>query len=141
MLANPLAPELASLASDAAVELDLLINGEATDLGSVKELARYLNETSDHEPAATAERRLAVDTATETILGRAFVQAGEDHASILSNLFDRTRRVASELSSADSSHDPGSLEWVRAFCLALSQSASAYRQLILNSRPENPYRR
>lgn len=141
MLANPLAPELASLASDAAVELDLLINGEETDLSSVKELARYLSETSDHEPAATGERRLSVDTATETILGRAFVQAGDDHANILNNLFDRTRTVASELSSADSSHDQGSLEWVRAFCLALSQSASAYRQLILNSRPENPYRR
>ena len=141
MLANPLAPELASLASDAAVELDLLINGEETDLSSVKELARYLSETSDREPAATGERRLSVDTATETILGRAFVQAGDDHANILNNLFDRTRTVASELSSADSSHDQRSLEWVRAFCLALSQSASAYRQLILNSRPENPYRR
>lgn len=141
MLANPLAPGLASLASDAAVELDLLINGEETDLSSVKELARYLSETSDREPATTGERRLSVDTATETILGRAFVQAGDDHANILNNLFDRTRTVASELSSADSSHDQRSLEWVRAFCLALSQSASAYRQLILNSRPENPYRR
>lgn len=141
MLANPLTPELATLASDAAIELDLLINGEETDLAAVKELASYLAKTSAETPSTPTERRFSVDMATETILGRAFVQTGADHNSIIENLLQKTREVASELNTAANTQHPVSLERIRAFCLALSQSAAAYRQLFLGARPENPYRR
>ncbi len=141
MLANPLTPELASLASDAAIELDLLINGEETDLAAVKKLAGYLEQTSAPCLSATTERRLTVDMATETILGWAFVETGADHSSILANLLQKTREVASALNTAGSSLALESLQRSRAFCLALSQSAAAYRQLFLGARPENPYRR
>lgn len=141
MLANPLTPELASLASDAAIELDLLINGEETDLAAVRELASFLEHTSAEPQDAATERRLSVDMATETILGRAFVQTGADHTNIIENLLKKTREVAADLNTADGTQRPDSLEWTRAFCLALSQSAAAYRQLFLGARPENPYRR
>lgn len=141
MLTNVLNPELSSLAADAAVELDLLLMGEKTDLGSVQALSQYLNDTASHSVSDPSQMRLSVDTATETVLGRAFTETGDDHSTILGNLLNRTKEVAAELSSAGKDPDPTSLEFGRAFCLALSQSASAYRQLLVSARPPHPYRR
>ncbi len=142
MHVNALTPELSSLAADAAVELDLLIVGEITDLEAVKELARCLSQTTqDSISSDTVSRRLAVDTATETVIARAFTVTGDDHATILGNLLQRTQEVARQLSSATQKADTDSLQWTRAFCLALSESASAYRQNIFNARPRHPYRR
>ena len=60
-----------SLAADAAVELDLLINGEPTALDGVRRLGERLSQALD-QPA----HRLQVDTETETVLGQAFTRAG-----------------------------------------------------------------
>ena len=45
MFVNALDPELSSLASNAAVELDLLINGEQTDVDAVRLLGERLRQT------------------------------------------------------------------------------------------------
>jgi hypothetical protein len=132
---------LPSLASNAAVELDLLINGEETDLDAVRQLAERLRLSLDKPTPDQPARGLQVDTETETILGLAFTHAGEDPSTILSRLLYRTEQVAKELSSIEASTERKALEWQRAFCLALSQSAAAYRQSMFEVRPPHPYRR
>jgi len=141
MVVNALDPELPSLASNAAVELDLLINGEETELEAVRQLGERLRQTLDKPIADQPARGLHVDTETETILGQAFTRSGADPATILSELLRRTEKIAEQLSTAETGTERKTLEWQRAFCLALSQSAAAYRQLIFDVRPPHPYRR
>ena len=140
-MVNVLDPKLPWLASNAAVELDLLINGDETDLEAVKQLGERLRQTLDTPVAGQPARGLQVDTETETVLGQAFAQAGADPATILGELFRRTEQIAGQLSSAEAATERKTLEWQRAFCLALSQSAAAYRQSIFDVRPPHPYRR
>lgn len=141
MLTIAFAPDLSSLAANAAVELDLLINGESTGLEFVKELGERLQELLQVDESHGV-KHLQADTTFETILGQAFTEVdGADPTTILSELFSRTQKVADALNSAESRTVHGSLEWHRAFCVALSQSASAYRQLMASSRPPHPFRR
>jgi hypothetical protein len=141
MLLNALDPNLSTLASNAAVELDLLINGEVTKLESVQQLGQRLRQSLDKPTPDKPARGLQVDTETETVLGQAFTRAGADPATILGELLHRTEQLAEQLSSTKSSTERKALEWQCAFCLALSQSAAAYRQLIFDVRPPHPYRR
>ena len=141
MFVNAIDPELPSLASNAAVELDLLINGEPTDLDAVRQLGTRLRQTLDKPVPDQPARGLHVDTETEAILGQAFTLAGADPKTILGELIHRTEQIAEQLSSAKSHTEQTVLELQRAFCLALSQSAAAYRQLIFDVRPPHPYRR
>jgi len=149
MYVNVLDPAFPALASSAAVELDLLINGEPTDLEAVNHLGEHLkkslgNPTSD-KPACS----LHVNTETETILGQAFLQVfGKTQVNpanpetILKELVHRTEDIAYKLSSIDlKTMDKDGLELPRAFCLALSQLAAAYRQYIFEVRPPHPFRR
>jgi hypothetical protein len=141
MNVNVLDPKLPWLASNAAVELDLLINGDSADLGAVRQLGERLRLALDKPTADQPARGLHVDTETETILGQAFTQAGDDPETILGRLMHRTEEISAQLSSAEAGSGQKSLERLRAFCLALSQSAAAYRQSVIEVRPPHPYRR
>lgn len=134
-------PKLSWLASNAAVELDLLINGGTVKLDAVKQLATHLRGTLHTPNSDSATRNLSVDTETELILGRAFAESGDDPATILSKLMARTDEISEELSIAKEGFEQLSLETLRSFCLALSQSAAAYRQSVVDVRPPHPYRR
>ncbi len=141
MFVNVLDPDLSFLASNAAVELDLLINGEWTELNAVKELGERLRNSLDKPAPDQPARGLQVDTETEAVLGQAFARAGADPAKVLSDLFRRTEEIAEQLSSAEPAVNRTELEGYRAFCLALSQFAAAHRQLVFDVRPPHPYRR
>ena len=135
--------DMSSLAANAAVELDLLINGENTDLKSVKILGERLESTLEPtSPSPTSPHSPLLDTATETILGQALV-ASCDQTTVesLESLTQKTLKIAKELSSAKSTSVSKELEWARAFCLALSQSAASYQQLMFNARIPHPNRR
>lgn len=141
MMVNVLDPKLPWLASNAAVALDLLINGDPADLDAVKQLGERLRQALDKPVADQPARGLHVDTETETILGQAFTQAGDDPATILGRLMQRTEEISGQLSTAEAASEHQELEWLRAFCLALSQSAASYRQSVIDLRPPHPYRR
>lgn len=141
MFVSALDLELSSLASDAAVELDLMINGEPTELDAVKQLGERLRQTLDKPAPDQPACGLHVDTETETILGQAFMRAGADPSTILGELFRRTETIADQLSAAKPATERSDLEWQRAFCLALSQCASTFRHMISELRPPHPYRR
>lgn len=135
MLVNALDPDLSSLASDAAVELDLLINGEPTVLDAVRQLGQRLQQSLDKPAPDQPASALHVDTETEMVLAQAFTRAGENPETILGQLLRRTEQIAERLSTASESDERESLNRSLAFCLALSQSAAAFRQLILDARP------
>lgn len=141
MLVNALDPDLSSLASDAAVELDLLINGETTTLGAVRQLGERLQLSLEKPAANQPASGLHVDTETEMVLAQAFTRAGDDPTTILSQLWRRTEQIAERLSAASASEERESLRRPLAFCLALSQSAAAFRQLVFEARPPHPNRR
>jgi len=141
MLIYALDPELPSLASDAAVELDLLLNGERPDLQAVRQLAQRLQQSLDKPAPDQPARGLQLDTETQTILGQAFTQTGADPATVLNDLLRRTEEVAQQLSSAEAGTDRTDLELQCAFCLALSQAAAAYRQSIFDMKPPHPHRK
>ncbi len=142
MLVNVLDPDLPSLASNAAVELDLLINDEPTGLDAVRQLGERLSKALDKPIPDEPARGLQVDTETETVLGQAFLQAANaDSATILGELIRRTEEISRQLTSARSETARSALELPRAFCLALSKSAAAYRQSIFDLRPSHPFRR
>lgn len=140
-MVNVLDPKLSWLASKAAVELDLLINGNDVTLDSVRQLAGQLRGTLPTSVGDPMARSLSVDTETELILGRAFAESGDDPSTILSKLMARTDEISEELSVAKEESGQPNLETLRSFCLALSQSAAAYRQSVLDVRPPHPYRR
>lgn len=140
-MVNVLDSKLPGWASNAAVELDLLINGDAAELESVRELGERLRQTLDKPAADQPARGLKIDTETETVLGQAFVQAGADPATILGELLRRTEKIAGQLSAAETGTEQDALELLRAFCLALSQSAVVYRQSVADVRPPHPHRR
>ncbi len=142
MIVNARDPNLSSLAASAAVELDLLINGDSTDLEGVRQLGDRLRRSVDWSAASQQTCRLQVDTETETVLGQAFVRAKlGDPGTILSELFRRTEQIATQLSSTELGTEHEGLRSQRAFCLALSQVAAAHQQLTLETRPPHPHRR
>ena len=59
-----------SLASNAAVELDLLINDEPTGLDAVRQLGERLRTALDKPIPDQPARGLHVDTETETVLAK-----------------------------------------------------------------------
>lgn len=75
------------------------------------------------------------------VLAQAFTRAGDNPETILSQLLRRTEQVAERLATASEGDERDSLNRSLAFCLALSQSAAAFRQLILDARPPHPHRR
>jgi hypothetical protein len=143
MSVNALDPALPSLASNAAVELDLLINDEPTELGAVHLLGERLKKSLDKPAPDQPARGLQVNAETEIVLGSVFLQVLEDadSAAILGEVARRTEDMAQRLSSSDLKTGKKALELPRAFCLAFSQLAAAYRHSIFELRPPHPLRR
>ena len=138
---NVVDPELPLLVSDAAVELDLLIQGDQPGLEAVRQLGDDLRKTLAKPAKAPPSRQLHVNTETETILGQAFCDAGGDPSTILRDLSRYTEEIATQLSSAEPGGRREDLERLREFCLALSRFAAAYRQSMTIALPPHPDRR
>ena len=134
--------ELSSLACDAAVEIDLLINGESNDFQSIHQLATILYEILHGNRASQlVSLSPAIGTEMQMVLGQAFMATGVNQQIILDRLSDRVEQTIHMLHSVQSGTENFSLTWLRDFCLALSQTASTHRQMILDLRPYHPYRR
>lgn len=141
MIINVLDQELPMLASDAAVELDLLLNGVNVQADSVRLLAEKLQSMLPTDSVDSTPHSLQTDTALQNVLGLAFARTGDDPQTILQHLLVRTADTAKKLSNANQQVEQPVLEWQRAFCLALSQSAASHRQMLYGMRPSHPDRR
>lgn len=147
MTVNILDPELPFLASQAAVELDNLLNGTGTDSAAVRNLAKRLQASLPSDTATAPHRALLADTATISVLGQAInISRSAEHMLPISSddeLSQRTAEIAGQLSDVDGPlpEDKKVLKWARAFCLALSQCAAAYRRSEFEVRRPHPFRR
>jgi hypothetical protein len=114
--------------------------GIQASLDAVRQLGERLSKALDKPIPDEPARGLQVDTETETVLGQAFLQAANaDSSTILGELIRRTEEISRQLTSARSETARSALELPRAFCLALSISAAAYRQSIFDLRPSHPF--
>jgi hypothetical protein len=141
MIIDVLDQELPMLAADAAVELDLLLNGVDVEAESVRLLAKKLRSMLPSENADSAAHSLQTDTALQNVLGLAFAQIGDNPQTVLQNLLERTAETVAKLSNASQQVEQPVLKWQRAFCLALSQSAASHQQMLFDMRPTHPDRR
>ena len=139
MLVNALDPNLASLAANAAVEIDLHLNNQPTKFEAVLTLKDCLNSLLERPTAKEPAMSLLADTETQTLLGQAFIEVGEHQASILGELMKKTDDLVQSLGGEKT--EQRELEWLRSFCLALSKKATSFQQLIFHDENEDPTRR
>lgn len=132
-------PDLPFLAAKAAIELDNVLAGRGKELKSVRELAGALRASV--ECPGGGKRSAFVDPGTVTIINQAIAQSGAGAVKTVAELVQQAQSIATRLTTSDPDTERTSLEWIRAFCVALSRGASAYRQRLHDSRPAHPSRR
>ncbi|HEY4263213.1 MAG TPA: hypothetical protein VGM98_23830, partial [Schlesneria sp.] len=131
-MVNLLDSELPSLASQAAVELDLLLSGASVDIAAVKRLALRLQSTIIDAGSVPAHKSLAANTATVAVLGQAWNQSGTQQQQVtdVDELGNKTAEIAEKLAAVTPGHQDTALVWMRAYCLALAKCAASYRKSI-----------
>lgn len=137
---NTMDPELPLLASDAAVEVDRILQGLPSDRTAAQELALRLRRSV--QPAnGTTEARHMMDPATMTVLIEALGYGAPGSAvTTVADLISHTTSVADNLTKSDRVRDRAELESVRVFCISLSRLSSAYRKSIEDLHPSHPFR-
>ncbi len=144
-----LAPEsdLASLASEAAIELDKLLLREGSNVTAVEQLASLLSRSSESGGTNGEMPLLLAEPSAAVVIHRAIADARGVSSMTIADLVERAQEVARELdevrrepeSFRESRHDE--LRRMRSFCLALSRTASGYRESVLDRSPDHPFRR
>ena len=134
-------PNLPLLASQAAIELDNLIQNKTTELSATKRLATLLSRSFEAKQGVPSYHSLS-DPATMTVVSRALLAS---HWGVqvltISDLAREAVSVAERLQNTRADADRKSLEVVRAFCAALSECAASYLQSRYSQLPTHPYRR
>jgi hypothetical protein len=144
MTVNVLDSELPFLASQAAVEIDSLLNGTYSEITAVKQLAERLNSTLGGDAPSSSQRSLAAaETATVAILGQAWNQSRDKQHPVtnVNELASKTADIADKLAMVTPGNNDPNLQWMRAYCLALSRCAAAYRKSVFDIQRPHPYRR
>ncbi|MBM4327003.1 MAG: hypothetical protein FJ118_07550 [Deltaproteobacteria bacterium] len=131
--------DLPFLAVEAAIDIDNLLSNSGKDLKAMRKLADRLTKSVD-KPNGTP--RSLMDPATLTVLGEALAQAGTTETlEKVDDLLLRAEKISQVLSSEDPTKNLTELKEARAFCLALSREAAAYRNSLSDLRPSHPFRR
>ncbi len=132
--------DLASLASQAAIELDNVLLERAGGLSAVGRLAQMIYATVPAEETSwqihylDIGNTIAVNRAVATL-------TGSSTGTQLRQLLERARDIAARLSALPE-HEERHVELkdLRAFCLELSRQAASSRR-IANETASHPYRR
>ena len=135
-------PELPFLASQAAIEIDNLILGRNPKLNYVYILGTKLRNSFDID-TSNDPPNLLIDPPTLTIVGEA-INESHNHTRVnkVDELVEKAKALASDLTEETQKKDNfEKLEWVRAFCVALSRLSAAYHGSILDLRQTHPFRR
>ena len=126
-------PDLPILATDAAIELDRLLQGQETLTPSVEKLAAKIKESLTFNLEESTHHSL--DPTTITILGDAINEIREQNVSDVRELIKEAVNIAVVL------EDKSDLEKARNFCIAFSRLVSAYLRSTHEFRPYYPYTR
>lgn len=129
--------DLASLASQAAIELDDLLLGRRTDLSVVSVLVDKIS--------AGLPKGKPFDTTTVVAIQRALIDTpGSKQATTVSELQtsadEVTKRLSNLLTQANSQSQGTNIEQLRSFCVALSKHSTALQRSPYDRR-EHPFQR
>ncbi len=137
-------PDLAFLASDAAIELDNYLANRSSDITAVVKLATRLKNSIQISDGGSAPTSL-MDPATLTVLSEAVrLSLGNTQITSVDELITHASKIADGVIAGTKRRkrkNRRDLQWTRAFCVALSRCAAAYRKSIHDLRPQHPYRR
>lgn len=132
--------DLSFLATQAALELDMLMEDKDCELEAVKRLSDVMNGSFRPFQPPTGQSSM-LDPATATIVNRAFSDSDLAQLETVDELILKSLKLAEELASqVDPSRRNGGLEKMKRFCIALARCSSAYRETVLGHRTKHPYR-
>jgi len=137
---NVLDPHLPLLASQAALEIDDILQKKQTSVDAIQRLVNILNNTFEnecHKPAS----RCFVDNSAATIFSQALkYRSPRTLADLAEQAWEVTKELESVKNEGAGDNAP-ELTTMKTFCLNLARSAATYRQKFEHSRPLPSYRR
>ena len=114
-------PNLAFLASKAAIELGRVSKGRATSVDAVTQLGQLLKHSA-YENSGVGEPAALTDPTTISLLHRA-IKAEGSNVVTLPELISEALQIAEQLeSTTESSGVPNVISRLRAFCLGLADT-------------------
>jgi hypothetical protein len=132
--------DLSFLATQAALELDMLMEGKETKLEAIPKLSSVMN--GSFQAVQAGGQSSSLDPATATIVNWAFADSNLANLITVDELIRKSLQLASELASqTDPSRRNGELAAMKRFCIALARCSDAYRESILGHRSKHPYRK
>jgi hypothetical protein len=132
--------DLPMLAAQAAIELDSLRRGRSIGLKTVSDIGQRLRSSVDisHDSG----RRAVLDSGAFAIVGQALDSSEwSGRLKTTNQLINETAEIAEAMNNLDDAADPGLIEKIRNFCVALSRYAAAYRQSLHDLAPADSFRR
>ncbi len=123
-------PGLAFLASQAAFELDNVLNGCGCEFSAVRQLAQRL-QNSTERVGASEQRRSLMDPTTVSVFSDAITASGFPKVNSLEELAAEAWRISQKLAESQSgAQDQHSqqLERLRHFCVFLANGAIEQEQ-------------
>jgi hypothetical protein len=135
------APDLATLASIAAIALDRRANGFEASLDPVVDLAAELQRSLTESPSSGGPpgiRAALLDPLTVDLLGRALSSSYDVELRSVPEVASKAREVIEQLSSSGA--ESAKIRALRDFCLALSRAAQAHSAAFRVTQ-DHPYRR
>jgi hypothetical protein len=132
--------DLSFLATQAALELDMLMEGKEIELDAVPRLSIVMN--GSFEPVQSEGRGSFLDPATATIVNTAFTDSKLAKSETVDELVKKALELAAALASqVHPDQRNGELADIKRFCLALARCSSAYRETVLGQRSKHPNRK
>jgi hypothetical protein len=130
-------PNLAFLASRAAIQLDRMIQGKSTSNEAVRELAGQLKSATFH--VAQEEPAALWDPSTVSLLRNAIDAKGTSPVTTIDELIGAATKIAQQLeTTTDQSKNTTDIERLRSFCVGLSNSAIAHERSQIETSFEKP---
>ncbi len=134
--------DLASLASEAAIDIEYLLLKRETNSLAIQRLAERLNNSIEVTPTGDPPHSL-MDPVTLTILNEAVAKAkNKKSLQKVEELLVEAAEIAKALSRANlmDNHEE-ELKQARDFCVAFSRAVMAYHKSIHDLHPSHPFRR
>ena len=135
-------PELPTIATRAAVELDYLRRGKDSEFHSVIRLGQLLRNTLEKpEGSALGHVSCLMDPSTIVLVARALYQAGENPGPTTREVCELTESIANKLEQAAAKGDRSSAKELQHFCVELARGVASRKQIYRSDPSSQPFRR
>ncbi|MEK7313962.1 MAG: hypothetical protein AAB065_05745 [Deltaproteobacteria bacterium] len=129
-------PDIAMLASEAAIDIDNMLLHGSKELKAMRRLAERLNNSIEANTVGTWHSLM--DPVTLTILSEAVAEAKHKSLQKVEELLDEAANIAKTLSSDRPMENPEELRQAGDFCVALSNAVIGYRKSIYDLCQPHP---